>query len=425
MRILFTLLCFVVFSQSAQAQGFDPLGQALSEFLFGAPSKCFLEDFDKEERGLEEHFAIISEYEKKEKYCKAAQQAIALQLQYPAHPRVKQFPERAIELLLLGEHWKPVIVEVHNYFIQRPEGVEAFKAEKMYWLMTKAYMGAMPSFQHDQTITMESLDAFEAFIEYFPDSPHVPQVKQFLFLARDTKARYEAIEVGGYYLKRGKRKKEARFFMAAYNRIKALFVIADFEGTTAEGEALDMLYESLAPLTFPIPKTSRDELRRCISDDEPRMVVGGIKKFVATNPKISNLKGKRVEKVQQKLAVIYDRLASNELCNGKKLLQEMFEVRTDLGNKWTKKSEVVFLNATFDRLRNVFLVKEFQDSAAAPEAMAYVVRVAAKLSQLVEEKAEKDEWTQKAQFGLETLRENYGRSEWLNYANKWVRNPKL
>ncbi len=425
--LLFILTNLLIFSSIAQAI----VGQGLYEYFTGKASKCITADFDKEDRTVNQHFEMINDYVAREKFCKAALQSIALSEQHPSHQRVRQFPERTIELLIQGEHWTPAIVEVHNYFIKHPEGVEAFKAEKMYFLLTVAYGGAQPEYRNDQTLTMEGIEAYQGFLDYFPDSPYRNQVQTFLSIALDKKSRYEAIEVGGYYLKQGlqRRKERGRYMAAAYNRIKSVFVIRDFEGSPVEGQAFGMLYQALDGIEFPIKKKSIDEPLRCISEDEPRMIVGGLKKFVENkraSVKILNHKGRQIKgSPSAMLSVMYDRLAQNELCVGKKGLEDIPYYKSILGNEFDDVKKVIFLNAAFDRFRNVFFIKEFQKSSAAPEALAQITRIAAALARLSESTEVRNEWSDKVEQGLQALRKEFPQSQWHQQARSWAKNPGL
>lgn len=102
-----------------------------------------------------------------------------------------------------------------------------------YYLKALAYYEQISDVRRDQEITQQSLDAFNALIQRFPDSKYARDAKLKMDLTLDHLAGKE-MEIGRYYLKRGQTN-------AAINRF--LSVVKDYQTTTQVPEALERLVE--------------------------------------------------------------------------------------------------------------------------------------------------------------------------------------
>lgn len=95
--------------------------------------------------------------------------------------------------------------------------------------------------KRDPTSARDSFRYFNELVTKFPDSKYTPDAIQRMTFLRERLAQYE-LNIADYYLRRGE-------YLAAVNRAK--YVVENYQGTPAVGDALVMMVKSYRKMEKP------------------------------------------------------------------------------------------------------------------------------------------------------------------------------
>ena len=110
--------------------------------------------------------------------------------------------------------------------------------------------------ERDQRAAKDSFDAFKELVTRFPDSKYTPDARQRMTYIVNALAQYD-VHVARFYYERGA-------YVAAIGRAQT--AVADYEGTPAAREALQILVGSYDALGM---TQLRDDARRVLQASTP------------------------------------------------------------------------------------------------------------------------------------------------------------
>jgi outer membrane protein assembly factor BamD len=198
----------------------------------------------------EDQYQLAKEAFDRGKYNKAIDEFKRVLFEHPGSHLVDDAQYYLAESYMIMEDYSQGVIE-YEYLIRNfPESSYVDKAH--YQLGVAHYQQSSP-FYLDQTNTEKSIEVFQNFLKQFPESKFVPEVENFLFLAKEKLAK-KTLENGRLYKKR-KEYSSAKIYLQSllhdypnskYRREATYFLGECFESMGDKEEALRIFRELLS-----------------------------------------------------------------------------------------------------------------------------------------------------------------------------------